>query len=360
MKEQLLSFINSLKSDKKIISFDEATTKQRVVLKLLSILGWDIFNEVKPEYSVGSGRVDYSLRIDSTDKVFIEVKKIGEELEKHQRQLLEYSIQQGVKLAILTNGVTWWFYLPLQEGNWEQRRKFYTIDILKQESENIASKFINFLLKENINSGKAIENAETIYRENIKQIRSEETVLKAWNEIVSEPDEFLIDLINKTTEKLCGYKAEDKLIEHFISNHKEQFLISELQSPIRRHEPYRRERIKPKTSFRPQFNFIRKSITAFTFKDSRYEIRYWRELLIELCKILADTHGNEFNKVLSLRWGRSAYFTYNKNEVTAPGKIRNTRIYVETNFNANRTVKICYQLLAEFGYSKGAIKIEAH
>ena len=137
MQNQLTSFIEILKVDRRIISFDEAATQQAVVTRLLSLLGWDIFNidEVTPEYSIGEGRVDYSLRIGNVNKVFIEVKKIGEELEKHQEQLLEYSYKQGVRLSILTNGVTWWFYLPWQEGSWEQR-KFYSIDILQQESND--------------------------------------------------------------------------------------------------------------------------------------------------------------------------------------------------------------------------------
>lgn len=119
MKDQLVSFIDSLKADRRILFFDEAATKAAVVVKLLSLLGWDIFDvdEVTPEYSVAARRVDYSLRIGNVNKVFVEVKRTGEELENHQEQLLSYSFQQGVRLAILTNGVAWWFYLPLCEGS---------------------------------------------------------------------------------------------------------------------------------------------------------------------------------------------------------------------------------------------------
>jgi hypothetical protein len=35
------------------------------------------------------------------------------------RKLLNYSFQEGVKLAILTNGIAWWFYLPRHEGSGE-------------------------------------------------------------------------------------------------------------------------------------------------------------------------------------------------------------------------------------------------
>jgi hypothetical protein len=51
-----------------------------------------------------------------------------------------------VGLAILTNGISWYFYLPLQEGSYEQRN-FYTIEIYDQESEEIVKKFEEFLSK---------------------------------------------------------------------------------------------------------------------------------------------------------------------------------------------------------------------
>jgi len=93
VKDQLVSFIDSLKADRRILFFDEAATKAAVVVKLLSLLGWDIFDvdEVTPEYSVAARRVDYSLRIGNVNKVFVEVKRTGEELENNQEQLLSYS-----------------------------------------------------------------------------------------------------------------------------------------------------------------------------------------------------------------------------------------------------------------------------
>ncbi|NPA75095.1 MAG: restriction endonuclease subunit R, partial [Euryarchaeota archaeon] len=165
MNEQLLKLIKSLKNDRQMLSYSEEATKQAVVLPILSTLGWNPFNinEVYPEFSVSGRRVDYALRHNGRNKVFIEVKKINEDLEKHQNQLLDYSFREGVKLAILTNGISWWFYLPLREGNWEQR-KFYTIEIYEQDAEDIAENFEKFLSKDNVITDRAIENAESIYR----------------------------------------------------------------------------------------------------------------------------------------------------------------------------------------------------
>ncbi|MFH2068420.1 MAG: type I restriction endonuclease [Candidatus Omnitrophota bacterium] len=351
MLEEMKLFIDRLKADKKIPSFDEAATKQAVILRLLAFLGWDTFNidEVTPEYAVSGKRVDYSLRISNLNKVFIEVKRIETELDNHQEQLLNYSFQQGIKLAILTNGITWYFYLPLNEGSWEQR-KFYTIDILQQNSSDIASKFEDFLSKENIVSGQAIQNAQAIYAGQQKKNILEQTLPKAWNKIVEEADDLLIELIGETTEKICGFKADTELIEHFLSKNKNVLLIFNQKEsrPVLQTSP------TPMTTG----NYTGKNISSFYFRDSKYEVRSWKNLLIRLCEILS-TNRIEFDKVLTIVGRKRPYFTRNANELRVPEKIRNTDIYVETNLSANSIVKFCFEVLAVLGYSEADLKIEA-
>ena len=82
MEKQIVSFIDELKSNKKLSTFDEASTKQAVVLRLLSFLGWDIFDveQVYPDYSSNTFNVSYALRIKNTNKVFIEVKRVHSSL----------------------------------------------------------------------------------------------------------------------------------------------------------------------------------------------------------------------------------------------------------------------------------------
>jgi len=217
MMEQIIKIVSDIRSNNQIRSFDEATTKQAIILRLLSSLKWDIFdaNEVQPEYSVSGKRVDYSLRLNNINKVFIEVKKIAEALDDHQEQLLNYAFQEGVKLAVLTNGISWWFYLPLNEGNWEQR-KFYAVDIFQQDKNDIATKFIDFLEKENVKTEEAVKKAQQIYKGRVKDIEINRNLPKAWNKIISEPDGLLVDLINETLERICGYRADTQHIESFL------------------------------------------------------------------------------------------------------------------------------------------------
>lgn len=344
MKEELNSFIKKLKEDKNIYKYNEAQTKQGIILPLLEILGWDIFNteEIVPELEINGGKVDYSLRINNNNTVFIEVKSTQENLEDFQQQLLNYSFKGGIRLAILTNGKTWWFYLPLKEVGWQQR-KFYTIDIFEQDLEDVCQKFIDFLSKDNIAKGEAIKKAEEIYETKKKEDILKETIPRAWNKLIEEKNSELIDLINKTTENLCGYTAPKNLIIEFLSNLKE----SELPpvSPVI---------TSPKQKSQ---DFTGKKVKAFNFLNQTYEVSSWKEVLIKLCEILYKKHHNEFRKVLNLKGRNRKYFSFNKKDLFRPQLIPSSNIYIETNFSANNIAKICFDLLSLFKYPNDVLKI---
>jgi len=225
MEQQLHQFISELKS-RRIFAISEDATKISIVLKLLNILGWNVFDneEVYPEYAIGGKRVDYCLRQGQRNLVFIEAKKTDEDLEYHQEQLLNYAFHEGIEIAILTNGVTWWFYLPLNPGSWEQR-KFFSIDFLKQQEGEIISNLINFLSKEHVVSEKAIDTAKKMYKSNRKDEAIYSALPKAWNSLIEETNESLIELLNDTNEKICGYRATDEQIAEFIGDNKNQLIL---------------------------------------------------------------------------------------------------------------------------------------
>ena len=127
---------------------------------MLAALGWqwhDI-DEVVPEYGVGSGRVDYCLRVRGYSAVFLEVKRAETDLQPHQEQLLRYAFEEGVGLAALTDGLVWWLYLPTAEGSWEQRR-FFSLDVRRVAYERSAAVLAAFLAREAVLSRDALERA---------------------------------------------------------------------------------------------------------------------------------------------------------------------------------------------------------
>lgn len=224
MSEQLRKFIEDVKNNPSVSTWSETRTKQAVVLRILQLLNWDIFNpdEVTPEYSVGKDRVDYSLRINESNKIFIEVKPVGLQFAtEEKKQILNYADYQGVEMAILTNGINWDFYLPHLKGNWEERR-FYTIDLMKDDVETITTRFNVLIGRDSVKTNEYIKEAEGIYEEQSKQRKIEETLPKAWDNIINEPDDLLVELVKDTTEKLCGYRPNDEQVRCFLKKVKDE------------------------------------------------------------------------------------------------------------------------------------------
>ena len=156
----LAAILERLKDNESLLSHGEEGTRQVAILPVLAALGWnrDDLNEVEPEHPVGTGRVDYCLRHQNRSTVFIEVKRTGTDLEPHQQQLLNYAFQEGVSLAVLTDGLVWWLYLPREGGSWEQR-KFFSVDCRVLAPDGAAEALERYLQREAVLAGTAQERA---------------------------------------------------------------------------------------------------------------------------------------------------------------------------------------------------------
>ena len=141
---------------------NEQTISTAIVLRVLQNLGWDTHDPkiIWPEYKTGGGRADYAVRHPrSKPAIFIEVKQPGK-AENAVRQALEYAFHCGVPFVVLTDGRTWSFYLPAEQGDYEDRR-VYKIDLYERSSSEAAEAFRLHLSRENVESGKALEAART-------------------------------------------------------------------------------------------------------------------------------------------------------------------------------------------------------
>ncbi len=359
MKDKLVSMINEIRSNRSIIISDEASIKSGVVLRLLSLLGWNPFdvNEVKPEYSVESKRVDFSLRINGTNKVFIEVKRPNENLESHQEQLLNYSFREGVKQAILTNGITWWFYLPLNEGSWEQRR-FFTADFLQQEQSAIAERLVDLLSRENVASGDALTKSEHLYKGRQKRNILRDALPKAWYKILNDPDDLLVEILIETTEKISGFRPEIEDVEKFIIDI-QRSIVSKPEDPSPPMKPVPVNVLKPKPVTYPEGSYINRRIKSFQLLGKTHHPRTWKELLVFVSEEMYRRHSPEFSRCLSLRGSRMSYFSQQPNELSQPVQIAGSNFFVETKLNSNAIVRRSRELMGLFGYRENDLQVSA-
>ena len=346
MSDPLARLIERLKKDISSYAANEAAIKQGMVLSILGQLGWDITNvreEVVPEYSTGKGRVDYCLISGGQSRVFIEVKGLAEDLEAHQEQLLRYSFEEGIELSVLTNGRSWWLYLPTLPGHWEQR-KFYAIDLEKQEVQEITKNLKELLSKDAVATSSALQRARALHEGKERERKVSQALPEAWRRLINEPDGFLVELLAETVERLCGHKPESERVTKFLKT-------EALQPPT----PLA---TMPPIKLAPQKGaFAHKKIRSFEFRGEERSIKSFKGLLVSVCEILSKRHSSEFQKVLSLRGRKRPYFSKNPLELRHAERIPNSNIFVETNLSADHIVKFCWKILAHFGHSPTDLKI---
>lgn len=197
---------------------NEASVSQGIVLRLLQALDWPTFDTqvVWPEYSVSGRRVDYALcHPKNKPIVFVEVKQVGQS-EGAERQLFEYAFHIGVPMAILTDGQEWHFFLPAEQGLYQERR-VYKLDILERNIEESVIRLSRYLTFADVVSGKAIETARTDYR-NVSRDRQIRTTLPlAWKKLIEEQDSLLLDLLADRVESLCGYRPDEEIVSMFLA-----------------------------------------------------------------------------------------------------------------------------------------------
>ncbi len=375
MDKKIVAFIDELKANKKLSTFDEASTKQAVVLRLLSFLGWDIFNveQVYPDYSANSTTVSYALRIKNTNKVFIEVKRVHAKLDNHQKSLVNLASREGVNLAVLTNGIIWWFYLVSANGSW-QRKWFYSIDLIKQKPETFVPNLIDLLTKTKVAKGQSLKAAKSLYQRKRQKLAAN-FLPEAWNQIISQPNKIFVELLSEQTEKLCRYKVDAKSIQKFLDKHMDKWLVKNVASTGAAPpsatmatdildlddelSPKEAKSSATQNTAEISQSFTDKSIHSFRFNGHQYQVRGWDEVLPMLCDYFAATHSKDFEKVLWISDDQKTCFSRYSDQLRIPEKIKKSDIYVETKMTPDQVVKTAEKLLDEFGYDRRDLSIDA-
>lgn len=198
---------------------NEQAISQGIVLRLLQDLGWDVYdtNVVWPEFQTGEGRADFALcHPPSKPAVFIEVKQPGK-AEDGVRQALEYAFHTGVPFIVLTDGKTWSFYLPAEQGSYEDRR-VYKLDLFERSGEEAATVLLKYLLRSKVETGEALEIARKEYRSRNRRSVGRQAIPEAWKELVEKGDELLVDLVASAVESKAGVRPEDDDVADFLAN----------------------------------------------------------------------------------------------------------------------------------------------
>ena len=146
-----------IRSHRGALRENETRTRMALIDPLLRALGWDVFNPevVAPEYKVGGGWADYALlRADGRPAAIVEAKKLGEALDSHRMQMLNYANASGIEYAGLTDGDHWELYSVFEPGPLHDRKKLQ----VSITNTAVHTSALNLLLlwRPNLASGKPV------------------------------------------------------------------------------------------------------------------------------------------------------------------------------------------------------------
>ena len=90
--------------------------------------------------------------------------------------------------------------------------------MLERKIEESTFRFLRYLSFDNVKEGKAFEFAREDYKDISKKRRVKENIPLAWEKLLEEKDEILIDVISDKVESICGYKASETQIIQYLSS----------------------------------------------------------------------------------------------------------------------------------------------
>lgn len=116
---------------------NEESTKLHLILPVIAALGYDTTDpfEVYPEHAASfdaasNNRVDLAILHEGTPVIAVECKRVGVDTSGDRGQLRSYfNALPSVKLGVLTNGVTWEFFVDSVSPNIMDDEPFLAIDL---------------------------------------------------------------------------------------------------------------------------------------------------------------------------------------------------------------------------------------
>lgn len=272
-------------------------------MPILASLGWDGSDpdQVMPEFTSGRGRVDFALCVPARrPAIFIEVKGVGRSLEG-DRQLFEYAFHEGVPICLLTDGREWSFYLPSGQGNYEDRR-IYRLQLDERSPEESEAVFKRYLDFDRVRSGEARESAASDYRDSAAKREAGRAIPRAWQDLLDEPDDLLLDLVADKAEAICGFRPSAASVLSFLRTGKPEVKADLIEPPLK--QPQNRVQEPQKFRSAEQAGGDFGSLAAVVLGNT-IQARNGNQLLVEVLKVLAGRYPDKLAAMAAAVRGRS-------------------------------------------------------
>jgi hypothetical protein len=116
---------------------------------------------------------------------------------------------------VLTDGRTWSFYLPAEQGSYEDRR-VYKLDLYERPPAEAGEILHRYLERARVESGEALEAARNEYRSRNRRSQAKTAIPEAWRELVEKGDELLVEMLTSAVESKVGVRPDADDVADFL------------------------------------------------------------------------------------------------------------------------------------------------
>lgn len=218
---------------------NEEHVRLSLVCRLLTQLGWDIWNprEVYSEFgaipSEDATRVDLALFMPPElirPAVFIEVKAVGKLAQSRafgETQLRDYNRNNQAQISVLTDGKQWHFYLASASGEFSQRR-FESFDLGSDNTslEEVELALDAFLSKVALQNGGAVIEAQKYLKRTDTEKTMAEVLPLAQRDLEGDPTANLLDKFLSRCAERGVNPTRDQALNFLRSNPHRQLPVA--------------------------------------------------------------------------------------------------------------------------------------
>ncbi len=294
---------------------NEISALAQIILPILGALGWD-----------------------TTDPYEVRYQFTKDELSKLTKEKISINLNSQMISICSPNGLEWWLHLLPEKGA-SQDRAFATIMVKKDPIKKVLYNLKTFLSKENLISGHSLKTARGIleYRKLAVLLAKELPII--WRSMLSKPDNKLVDLImERTHEKLEFYPRKSQV---------EAIIKATKLEPENSHESDDPRSSTQNSSIIEPY----KKPTRIRLLGVYHNVKYWKDILIQIAETLYQRHTNTFDQILNLHpENYRPYAARNYKALRKPRLIGSSKIYLETNLSAEYICERANLFLKHFGY----------
>ena len=207
---QFADKVSSIKANCKT----EESTKHSLILPVIQMLGYDIFDptEVVPEVDCdirrNGDKVDYVIQHNGEHIILIECKHWTKDLDNYVDQLSSYFVASKARFGILTNGIEYRFYADLEKANLMDKEPFLVVDMERLAEDSLEG--LKLFCKDTFNEHFIIDWGETTIRMN--------TIRKVVADELTSPSFYLITFFARRIYGQVPSKSVRERIAPLITN----------------------------------------------------------------------------------------------------------------------------------------------